>query len=116
MYIIKNLPALLSLTACVAITISGINKGIDLFELSFKLVIAIIVFSLFGTLIRGVLIRFFLGVLEQSEKKARMIREAKAAAELSNTFNKAASRRHETSQALRSQDEEELEPYVPQKM
>lgn len=115
MYIIKNLPVLLSLVACVIITVAGINSNIDYKELSFKIIISIVVFYLFGMFIRNILLRFLVNALEISEKKARLLREREAAKEMSHSFNAAAMNYQKIYNDSSDEDEEELEPYAPQK-
>ena len=115
MYIVKNLPVFLSLTACVIITILGINDKIDYEELSLKLVIAIISFYLFGTFVRNLIIKFLIKALVISEKKARLIKESKALAGLSHTFSETETKSNNHGYNTSSSSNDELEPYMPQK-
>lgn len=97
MYILKNLPVLLALTASVIITLLDLQYGADFKEISMKLIIGISVFYVIGYFLRKILFVFLLKLLDDSEKKAKMIKNAAASSD-------------------ENQDsDDEFEPYVPKK-
>lgn len=95
MYILKNLPVLLALIASVIITILDIQYGADFKEVSLKLIIGISVFYTIGYFLRKILFVFLLKLLDDSEKKAKLIKYAKVA---SNS---------------KKDSDDEFEPYMP---
>lgn len=112
MYIIKNLPIFLPLVVCVVLSILGLRNDIGYAELSYKIIIAVMVFYVLGVCLRGILIRFLVKALEISEKKARLIREARASEDLAHSFSSASGRSHVNTYR---NDEEDLDPYEPER-
>lgn len=100
MYIIKNLPVFLPLAVAVIISLLGIYYKSDFNELSLKLVISIVVFYFVGSFIRNLILNFLYRVLEESERKSKLISEIE----------------YEKSRAAKKPIlTEELEPYSPEK-
>lgn len=75
MYIMRNLPVLLALSASIVLCLSGIFYEADLNEILGKLVIGVIVFYLFGIFVRKIFFTFLINMLAENERKAKLIRE-----------------------------------------
>lgn len=119
MYVMRNLPLLLPLVASVILCVTGIYNGFDFKEFSVKLVLAIVIFYIFGVLIRNMFFTFLVKILHESERKAKFIKQAKEKEhqerEKLRKFNEISNMRH-NQQYEEYEEDEELEPYTPNKI
>lgn len=100
MYIMRNLPVLLALTASVIITLLDIQYGADFKEISLKLIIGISFFYSIGYILRKMFFVFLMKLLYENERKAKILKKA------NSMVNR---------DIANDDDDEELEPYKPKK-
>lgn len=103
MYILKNLPVFLPLTVSVILSIMGIYYKADFNEILLKLVFAIVIFYFLGIFIRDTILGFLFRVLEESERKARVLRDIEL-------------EKHKENRRPLILEDANFEPYEPQKV